>query len=97
MAEMYDLGAQVLRSAREAPPTARTVLSVTTAHDPAVNNAITQLLMDRWQARGAANLRTFAFGPGLGAIHDVIDPDQPYQRSEVTHRALVDLIERLGT
>jgi hypothetical protein len=82
----------VLGDASRAKPKARTMILVTTPLDTAVNNDLGLELVRRWRARGA-NVETYQFDAKLGVRHDMIDPEQPYERTGVTY----PVIERLVT
>jgi alpha-beta hydrolase superfamily lysophospholipase len=86
------LGYAVRIAARRDPPAARAVLVVTNANDTSVNNALTSQVVDLWQGRGAKNLRTYEFDASLGLDHDLIDPSQPDQRTDIVYPKLIELI-----
>ena len=87
---VYQLGAHVLEAA---PPSHGThALVVTSAGDEAVNNGITKGLAERW-IRAGVPTAWFEFPRGLGVEHDMIDPEQPYQRVRLTY----PLIQRFLT
>ncbi|HEX7077916.1 MAG TPA: hypothetical protein VF363_05810, partial [Candidatus Eisenbacteria bacterium] len=65
-------------------PAAKRLAVVTTTGDEGVNNDLTADLARRWRARGA-RVETFEFPDSLGIHHDMIDPEQPYQRVAVTY------------
>lgn len=91
LAEAYRLGHITLDQARRSKPAARSIVIVTTAMDEGVNNQATEVLARRWHARGA-NVRTFEFADSLGMHHDMIDPDQPYQRVDLAYPLILDLM-----
>jgi carboxylesterase len=86
------LGYAVRVAARRDPPSARAILVVTNGNDFDVNNALTSQVVDLWRGRGAKNLRTFEFDASLGLGHDLIDPSQPDQRTDIVYPKLVELI-----
>jgi len=90
LAEVYRLGAAVLDEASRKKPHARIVI-VTTEEDEGVSNELASELSRRWHDRGAA-VRDFRFRAGSGVHHDMIDPDQPYQRVEQVYPVLASLI-----
>ena len=96
LAEMLVIAAQVRADAFRAGarPLARSVLLVTNAADPAVDSAAATAVAARWQANGASDVETYEFPASLGLIHDLIDKDQPAQRTELVYPILIDLIER---
>jgi pimeloyl-ACP methyl ester carboxylesterase len=92
LAEVYRLGFTVLHEAGRAAPKARKVILVTSELDTAVNNDLSMELVRLWRARGA-DVQTFQFAANLGVQHDMIDPEQPYQRTGVSY----PIIEKLVT
>jgi carboxylesterase len=92
LARCYLIGADVYQRARREKPAARTILSITTAPDPAVNNRVTAQLIERWRARGAT-VREFQFdGDAIPSLHDIIDPAQPAARIDLFYPKLIELI-----
>jgi len=59
--------------------------------DPAVNNVSTFRVGDAWRRHGA-HVRTYEFSRELGLGHDIISPEQPYARTDVTYPVLIDWI-----
>jgi pimeloyl-ACP methyl ester carboxylesterase len=84
LGEVYRLGFTVLADADHTKPKARKVILVTTPLDMAVNNDLGFELVRRWRKRGA-DIEAFQFPPELGVQHDMIDPEQPYERTRVTY------------
>lgn len=84
LAEVYRLGYSLLDDAARGAPAAKRLAVVTTTGDEGVNNDLTADLARRWRARGA-RVETFEFPDSLGIHHDMIDPEQPYQRVAVTY------------
>ena len=96
LAEMLVIAAQVRADAFRAGarPLAQSVLLVTNAADPAVDSAAAKAVAARWRANGATNVETYEFPAALGLIHDLIDKDQPAQRTEFVYPILIEQIER---
>lgn len=90
LAEIYRLGFILLADAARERPRAKRIVLVTTEDDRAVSNEIARELVRRWRTRGA-EVETFEFPESLDVRHDMIDPDQPYQRTAVTY----PVIERM--
>jgi esterase/lipase len=88
------LGFAVYDAAKTTKPAARSVLVITNAADPAVDNRITYKLAERWKARGLERLDTCIFDASYRLIHDIIDPDQQEQQTAVVYPVLLDLISR---
>jgi carboxylesterase len=85
------LGLRVLGDARRHPPAAAEIVLVSNAADEAVTLPPIELLAARWRARGAA-LREHRFPADLGLIHDLIDPAQERQRTDLVYPVLLDLV-----
>jgi alpha-beta hydrolase superfamily lysophospholipase len=75
------------RSPRESPRSRVTL--ILNERDPAVNNALAEEIAGRWRAHGA-NALTLS---DLPAIHDIIDPANPYQRTDLVYPPLIDALE----
>lgn len=96
IAEVYRLGASVMREAARAKPRARRLVLVTTAGDDAVNNGMCADLARLWRARGA-RVQTYQFPVAMRIHHDMIDPEQPYQRTAIVYPLLIQLIAARGS
>jgi carboxylesterase len=90
LAEVYRLGFGVLDAAARSKPAAKIVL-VTSAADDVVNNDVAFELARRWRSRGG-DVRTFEFPASQHVHHDMIDPEQPYQRIQVTYPVIEKLV-----
>lgn len=91
LAEVYRLGYSLLDEAARAAPETKRLAVLTTAGDEGVNNGISSELARRWRARGA-RVATFEFPESLGIHHDMIDPEQPYQRVAATYPKIEALV-----
>lgn len=94
LGQMMRLGFYVYDAARTIKPAAQSVLVITNAADPAVENGITRKLVDRWRADGYDHVETYEFDAKYQLIHDVIDPTQPRQQTALVYPVLLDLITR---
>ena len=92
LVQILHLGYAVRVAARHDLPAARAILVVTNANDISVNNNLTSHVVDLWRGRGAKNLRTFEFDASLGLGHDLIDPSQPDQRTDIVYPKLIELV-----
>jgi len=88
LAQVYRLGFLTSAEAGREKPRARSIVIVTTASDGAVNNGSVSGLGRRWTAVGA-EVRNYEFAASLGIQHDMIDPEQPYQRVAQVYPALL--------
>jgi alpha-beta hydrolase superfamily lysophospholipase len=86
------LGFSVYDAARTTKPAAQSVIVVTNAADLAVDNGITQKLVDRWRAAGLDRVETCELDASYHLIHDVIDPNQKEQQTALVYPILLDLI-----
>jgi len=68
---------------------------LTTASDEGVNNELAYDLARRWRARGA-DVRTYEFPESLGVRHDMLDPEQPYQRVDVSYPVIEKFVAEGG-
>ena len=88
---MLQIGSDVRRASRRRAPLARDLRVIVNAADPAVNNAATKRLAATWHRHGAT-VREYEFGPELGLLHDLIDPAQLKQRTDIVYPVLEDWI-----
>ena len=88
---LLELGRQVESGARRSGPRARTLVCLTNAADPAVDNGATRRLVRRWREHGA-DVREYEFAAGLGLPHDVIDPAHRATAVERVYPVLLDLV-----
>ena len=90
--EMLKLAHEVKSTARrEAPMSPNDIRLVVNLADPAVNNVSAFRVADAWRRHGAA-VTTYKFPRELGLGHDIISPEQPYARIDVTYPVLIDWI-----
>jgi len=96
VAQLMCLGWSVMKAARMGVPKARAILVITCALDNSVNEKNLDRVVNEWHRHGGANITRFQFDKSLGAIHDLIDPEQPYQKIAVVYPKLIELIEHSG-
>jgi pimeloyl-ACP methyl ester carboxylesterase len=94
LGEMMRFGFSIYNTSKKTGAEAQSVLVITNAADPAVNNKITLQVAQRWLANGLEQLDTYQFDAQYKLIHDLIDPGQKYQNIAVTYPVLLDLITR---
>ena len=94
IANIQQLGFSLLGDAGRHPPMAPEVWVVTNAADRAVDNAAARLLAARWRASGAppGSIHEHEFPLSAGVEHDLIDPHQPYARTEAVYPVLERII-----
>ena len=91
LAQIYRLGFAVAKEAESHAPAAKRIDIVVSEVDTAVNNERTLEIADAWRAHGA-RVRDFEFPAWTKIQHDMIDPDQPYERVGLSYPPLVALI-----
>ena len=91
LAQVYRLGFDILDAADRAKPAARRITIVMTVSDEGISREAVQELDRRWRARGM-EIRDYEFPESLAVHHDMIDPEQPYQRIAVAYPVLVRLV-----
>ena len=92
LGQMMRLGFSVFDAARTSAPAAPSIVLVTNTADPAVNNKIAHNLTERWRAYGAARVETYEFDAKYKLIHDIVDPLQQEQQTELVYPILLQLI-----
>jgi carboxylesterase len=78
--------------ARRYAPAAGFILVITNLNDPAVDNAVTDKVVDLWRGRRGADVRAYQFPAALGLGHDIISANEP-NVAEV-YPKLFELIDR---
>jgi acetyl esterase/lipase len=91
-AALFDAGRLLVRSARSAPPKARSIVVVTNAGEPRLDNRFTYRLVDSWRKHGAA-VETFEFPASDGLTHDLIDPGNAGQRVDYVYPIVTRFLE----
>jgi esterase/lipase len=93
MAEIMRLGAIVEDRAADHAPAARRIVMVTVGKDPAVSNAAIAHLVRAWRSHAPDRVQAYEFPDSMRLGHDVIDPDQPYQRVGVVYPILESILQ----
>ena len=91
LGQILRLGYAALARARKSPPGAKSIVVVTNAHDPSVDNWAAQRLADAWRKSGALNVRAYEFPLEHNLPHDLIDPGAADAQPEVVFPKLVEL------
>jgi alpha-beta hydrolase superfamily lysophospholipase len=92
LAQALREAAAVRQSIRDRPTLARSVLVVTVAGDLAVNNATTARVVREWRRRDGGRVAAYEFTREMRLGHDLVDPEQPYQRAALVHPLLERMI-----
>lgn len=87
-------GESILKSAKLEKPAAQSILMVTNAADTAVNRKINRELVNFWRANGYDQIEEYEFSADKKLIHDIIDPQQVQQQTDLVYPILLDLITR---
>ena len=91
-AALFDCGRQLVRSAREEPPRAKSIAVITNAGEPRLENRFTYRLVESWRRHGA-DVETFEFPASDKLTHDLIDPGNAAQRTDHVYPVVTRLIE----
>lgn len=94
LGQLMRLGFSVYNTAKKTRPAAQSVLLITNAGDPAVENSITYALAERWKAKGLERLDICELDASYRLIHDIIDPNQKLQQTALVYPVLLDWISR---
>jgi len=89
LAQTLRLGLAVQAQTAEVAPAARSMLVITNANDPSVDNALAAEMVASWRERGV-DVETYEFAEDLQLKHDLIDPSQ--QTQPIVYPQLVELI-----
>lgn len=90
-AALLDIASGVVRAAHSVKPAAREIVVVTNANEPALENRFTHDLVDSWRAHGA-HVATHEFPRSARLPHDLIDPGNPGQNTELVYPVVTRLI-----
>jgi esterase/lipase len=94
LGEMMRFGFSIYDTSKKTSAAAQSVLVITNAADPAVNNKIPLKVAKNWQANGLKQLDQYQFDAKYRLIHDIIDPGQKLQNVAVSYPILLDLLSR---
>lgn len=92
LGQFLRLGLIVQAMAQQAAAQSPSILVITNPTDPAVNNRITQSLVETWRAQGTAKIESYEFSPDPHLLHDLVDPNQIGQRTDYVYPILVEQI-----
>jgi pimeloyl-ACP methyl ester carboxylesterase len=91
LTQIMRLGFAVQTAAHESPPAAGRIVVVTNGNEPSVNNELTMQVLTSWRQH-TTNVTSYEFPANLGLPHDLIDPSQPDQRTDIVYPKLIQLI-----
>jgi len=93
LAQIMLLGWIVIKEARSKAPKTRNIVVITNQLDDSANEKIFDKVADDWQKHKSVKITRFQFDKSLGVLHDLIDPEQPYQKTAIVYPKLIELIE----
>ena len=91
---MMRMGFSIYEAARKAKPAVQSVLIVSNAADPSMNNGIIRNLIHRWQRNGLKYCEMYEFDASHHLPHDIIGTQNPHQQVAFVYPILLDLITR---
>ena len=94
LAEIVMWGRALRRAAATTPPRARHIVVVASAADKAAHLGLTLALGEAWQRHAPDRVELHTFPADLQVHHDMIDPTQPTQRTDLVYPILLDLSAR---
>jgi carboxylesterase len=90
-AALFECGRMLVREARRAAPKAKSLDVITNAAEPRLDNRFTYALIDSWRKRDA-NVETYEFPIADRLPHDLIDPGNAAQNTELVYPIVARLI-----
>jgi pimeloyl-ACP methyl ester carboxylesterase len=90
-AALFKIARTVLKAARAAAPKAGLIAVITNAAEAGLDNRFTYQLVERWRRHGAA-VSTFEFPASDRLPHDLIDPANPAQNTELVYPVAINAI-----
>lgn len=91
-AALFETGRLLIAAARKSAPRSRSIAVVTNAAEPRLDNRFTYRLVESWRAHGAS-VETYEFPASDRLPHDLIDPGNPAQNTELVYPTVTRLIE----
>jgi pimeloyl-ACP methyl ester carboxylesterase len=90
-AALFEVGRTVQRLARGNKPRAGSIVVITNASEPRLDNRFTYQLVQRWREHGAS-VETYEFPRSNQLPHDLIDPGNAAQNTEFVYPLVTKLI-----
>lgn len=91
-ASLFKIASDTASAARTAAPKAREIAVLTNANEPGLENRFTYRLVEAWRARGA-HVSRHEFPLTDRLPHDLIDPSNPSQKTELVYPVVTRLIQ----
>ncbi len=89
--QILQLGFGLQSQARISRPRAKSIQIVTNASDNVVNLHLIEQVVELWRGKAASQVHTYQFPAELNVGHDLIDPNQADQRTDVVYPKLLEL------
>ncbi|MBV9272042.1 MAG: alpha/beta hydrolase [Candidatus Eremiobacteraeota bacterium] len=90
LAQTLLIADDVYAASRKCSPAAESAVLVTNRRDPAVNNAVADRVVERWNARRPGFAEIYCFDD-LPVNHDIIDPQNAAPRTDLVYPKLLEL------
>jgi hypothetical protein len=94
LGQILRLSRSVQGLAQRKAPAADSILVITNLNDPAVDNIVTDQVVNLWRTRRAKEVQTYQFPATLGLGHDIIGVDDPNMNVAVVYPKLLELIDQ---
>jgi carboxylesterase len=94
LGQILRLSRSIQISAQRQAPAADSILVITNLNDPAVDNIVTDEVVNLWRTRWAKEVQTYQFPANLGLGHDIIGVDDPNMNVAVVYPKLLELIDK---
>jgi len=85
------IGEAIHRTANTIPTRGGRVTTVINRADPAVNGAVAQEVVEQWKRLRASGIELIAYND-LPENHDIIEPDNPMQRTAIVYPRLLEAL-----
>jgi alpha-beta hydrolase superfamily lysophospholipase len=89
LAQIITLGDFVREAATKAPPKAREIVLITSGMDTAVHNPTARRVARMWELTSGTKVEQHEFPRREQVFHDMIDPTNPFQKTEVVYPILL--------
>ena len=93
LGQILRLSQSIQVSAQRNAPAADSILVITNLNDPAVDNVLTDEVVNLWRTRWAKEVQTYQFPANLGLGHDIISVDDPNMNVVAVYPKLFELID----
>ena len=91
LGEVFRLGLSV-SSGSHLKPRAQRLVVITTEDDPGTSNEFTGEVVDAWRSSGAVVV-TYSFPKSEISFHDILSPEQPYQKIDLVYPRVLALAD----